>query len=133
MLKRRPGGALLSLLAEKASSSRAGLGYEVIVSRLDDRGQLAPVLQAAHRYGARLPWAGSTSEQATADVAVGEPDQQVGSQAGRRQLRIRNAVGGAPSAGDDQAIARHWGALVVVDHSAAAPYRLLDIRGNRRR
>lgn len=47
---------LLSLLAE-ASSSRAGLGYEVIVSRLDDEANIAPWLRAAHRYGAKVKWA----------------------------------------------------------------------------
>ncbi|MDT5116129.1 MAG: hypothetical protein QOE30_1868, partial [Mycobacterium sp.] len=47
---------LLSSLAE-ASSSRAGLGYEVIVSRLDDEANIAPWLRAAHRYGAKVKWA----------------------------------------------------------------------------
>ena len=47
---------LLASLAE-ASSSRAGLGYEVIVSRLDDEANIAPWLRAAHRYGAKVKWA----------------------------------------------------------------------------
>ena len=47
---------LLSSLAD-ASSTRAGLGYEVIVSRLDDEANIAPWLRAANRYGAKVKWA----------------------------------------------------------------------------
>ena len=47
---------LLTSLAD-ASSSRAGLGYEVVVSRLDDEANIAPWLRAANRYGAKVKWA----------------------------------------------------------------------------
>src|ERR1700733_12104324 len=47
---------LLRTLAD-ASASRAGLGYEVVVTRLDDEANIAPWLRAANRYGARVQWA----------------------------------------------------------------------------
>lgn len=47
---------LLTSLAD-ASSSRAGIGYEVVVSRLDDEANIAPWLRAANRYGAKVKWA----------------------------------------------------------------------------
>ncbi len=48
---------LLTSLAD-ASSSRAGIGYEVVVSRLDDEANIAPPwLRAANRYGAKVKWA----------------------------------------------------------------------------
>ena len=47
---------LLASLAD-ASSSRVGLGYEVVVTRLDDEANIAPWLRAANRYGAKVKWA----------------------------------------------------------------------------
>ena len=47
---------LLTSLAD-ASSSRVGLGYEVVVTRLDDEANIAPWLRAANRYGAKVKWA----------------------------------------------------------------------------
>ncbi len=47
---------LLTSLAD-ASSSRVGLGYEVLVTRLDDEANIAPWLRAANRYGAKVKWA----------------------------------------------------------------------------
>jgi selenocysteine lyase/cysteine desulfurase len=47
---------LLTSLAD-ASASRAGLGYEVVVTRLDDEANIAPWLRAANRFGARIKWA----------------------------------------------------------------------------
>src|SRR3954453_3237533 len=47
---------LLTSLAD-ASSSRVGLGYEVVVTRLDDEANIAPWLRAANRYGAKEKWA----------------------------------------------------------------------------
>jgi hypothetical protein len=46
---------LLTALAD-ASSNRAGLGNEVVVSRLADEANIAPWLRAADRYGARVKW-----------------------------------------------------------------------------
>lgn len=117
---------LLSLLAE-ASSSRAGLGYEVIVSRLDDEANIAPWLRAAHRYGAKVKWA-------EVDIETGElPTWQWESLISKstRLVAVNSASGTLGGVADLRAMTKlvhDVGALVVVDHSAAAPYRLLDIR-----
>lgn len=117
---------LLSLLAE-ASSSRAGLGYEVIVSRLDDEVNIAPWLRAAHRYGAKVKWA-------EVDIETGElPTWQWESLISKstRLVAVNSASGTLGGVTDLRAMTKlvhDVGALVVVDHSAAAPYRLLDIR-----
>lgn len=117
---------LLSLLAE-ASSSRAGLGYEVIVSRLDDEANIAPWLRAAHRYGAKVKWA-------EVDIETGElPTWQWESMISKstRLVAVNSASGTLGGVTDLRAMTKlvhDVGALVVVDHSAAAPYRLLDIR-----
>ena len=47
---------LLASLAD-ASSTRSGLGYETIVTRLDDEANIAPWLRAANRFGAKVKWA----------------------------------------------------------------------------
>lgn len=117
---------LLSLLAE-ASSSRAGLGYEVIVSRLDDEANIAPWLRAAHRYGAKVKWA-------EVDIETGElPTWQWESLISKstRLVAVNSASGTLGGVTDLRAMTKlvhDVGALVLVDHSAAAPYRLLDIR-----
>ncbi|MFV3800166.1 cysteine desulfurase-like protein [Mycobacterium tuberculosis] len=117
---------LLSLLAE-ASSSRAGLGYEVIVSRLDDEANIAPWLRAAHRYGAKVKWA-------EVDIETGElPTWQWEGLISKstRLVAVNSASGTLGGVTDLRAMTKlvhDVGALVVVDHSAAAPYRLLDIR-----
>jgi cysteine desulfurase family protein (TIGR01976 family) len=117
---------LLSSLAE-ASSSRAGLGYEVIVSRLDDEANIAPWLRAAHRYGAKVKWA-------EVDIETGElPTWQWESLIGKstRLVAVTSASGTLGTITDLRAMTKlvhDVGGLVVVDHSAAAPYRLLDIK-----
>jgi len=117
---------LLSSLAE-ASSSRAGLGYEVIVSRLDDEANIAPWLRAAHRYGAKVKWA-------EIDIETGElPTWQWEGLIGKstRLVAVGSASGTLGTVTDLRAMTKlvhDVGGLVVVDHSAAAPYRLLDIK-----
>jgi len=117
---------LLSSLAE-ASSSRAGLGYEVVVSRLDDEANIAPWLRAAHRYGAKVKWA-------EVDIETGElPTWQWESLIGKstRLVAITSASGTLGTVTDLRAMIKlvhDVGGLVVVDHSAAAPYRLLDVK-----
>jgi cysteine desulfurase family protein (TIGR01976 family) len=117
---------LLSALAE-ASSSRAGLGYEVIVSRLDDEANIAPWLRAAHRYGAKVKWA-------EIDIETGElPTWQWESLIGKstRLAAVTSASGTLGTVTDLRAMTKlvhDVGGLVVVDHSGAAPYRLLDIK-----
>ena len=117
---------LLSSLAE-ASSSRAGLGYEVIVSRLDDEANIAPWLRAAHRYGAKVKWA-------EVDIETGElPTWQWESLIAKstRLVAVASASATLGTVPDLRAVTKlvhDVGGLVVVDHSAAAPYRLLDIK-----
>ena len=117
---------LLSSLAE-ASSSRAGLGYEVIVSRLDDEANIAPWLRAAHRYGAKVKWA-------EVDIETGElPTWQWESLIGKptRLVAVTSASGTLGTVTDLRPMTKlihDVGGLVVVDHSAAAPYRLLDLK-----
>lgn len=116
---------LLSAFAE-ASSSRAGLGYEVIVSRLDDEANIAPWLRAANRYGAKVHWA-------EVDIETGElPMWQWESLVGRstRLVAVTSASGTLGTVTDLRVMTKlvhDVGGLVVVDHCAAAPYRLLDI------
>ncbi|BBX55548.1 putative cysteine desulfurase [Mycobacterium shottsii] len=117
---------LLSALAE-APSSRAGLGYEVIVSRLDDEANIAPWLRAAHRYGAKVKWA-------EVDIETGElPTWQWESLISKstRLVAVTSASGTLGAVTDLRAMTKlvhDIGGLVVVDHSAAAPYRLFDIK-----
>ncbi|KZS78918.1 cysteine desulfurase-like protein [Mycobacterium persicum] len=117
---------LLSSLSE-ASSSRAGLGYEIIVSRLDDEANIAPWLRAAHRYGAKVKWA-------EVDIETGElPTWQWESLISKstRLVAVTSASGTLGAVTDLRAMTKlvhDVGGLVVVDHSAAAPYRLIDIK-----
>ncbi|MGH3532238.1 MAG: aminotransferase class V-fold PLP-dependent enzyme, partial [Mycobacterium sp.] len=68
---------LLSSLAD-ASSSRAGLGYEVIVTRLDDEANIAPWLRSANRFGARVRWAEVDIE--TGDLPTWQWESLIGQQ-----------------------------------------------------
>ncbi|MGN6336946.1 cysteine desulfurase-like protein [Mycobacterium sp.] len=117
---------LLSALAE-AASTRAGLGYEVIVSRLDDEANIAPWLRAAHRYGAKVKWA-------EIDIETGElPTWQWEGLIGKSTRLVATASASATlgTVTDLRAMTKlvhDVGGLVVVDHSAAAPYRLLDVK-----
>jgi cysteine desulfurase family protein (TIGR01976 family) len=116
---------LLSSLAD-ASASRAGLGYEVIVTRLDDDANIAPWLRAANRFGARVKWA-------EVDIETGElPTWQWESLVGKstRLVAVTSASGTLGTVTDLRSVTKlvhDVGGLVVVDHSAAAPYRLIDI------
>jgi cysteine desulfurase family protein (TIGR01976 family) len=117
---------LLASLAE-ASSSRAGLGLEVVVSRLDDEANIAPWLRAAHRYGAKVKWA-------EIDIETGElPTWQWESLISKstRLVAVASASATLGTVTDLRAMTKlvhDVGGLVVVDHSAAAPYRLLDVK-----
>ena len=117
---------LLSSLAE-ASTSRAGLGYELIVSRLDHEANIAPWLRAAHRYGAKVQWA-------EVDIEAGDlPTWQWESLINKstRLVAVTSASGTLGTITDLRAMTKlvhDVGGLVVIDHSAAAPYRLLDVK-----
>ncbi|WP_375485052.1 cysteine desulfurase-like protein [uncultured Mycobacterium sp.] len=116
---------LLSSLAD-ASSSRAGLGYEIVVTRLDDEANIAPWLRAANRFGAKIKWA-------EVDIETGElPNWQWESLIGKstRLVAVTSASGTLGTVTELRTLTKlihDVGGLVVVDHSAAAPYRLLDI------
>ncbi|MGV0644358.1 cysteine desulfurase-like protein [Mycolicibacterium sp. XJ2546] len=116
---------LITALAD-ASSARVGLGYEIVVTRLDDEANIAPWLRAANRYGAKSKWA-------EVDIETGElPNWQWESLITRptRLVAIASASATLGTVTDLRAVtklAHDLGALVVVDHSAAAPYRLIDI------
>jgi cysteine desulfurase family protein (TIGR01976 family) len=117
---------LLSSLAE-ASSSRAGLGYEVIVSRLDDEANIAPWLRAAHRYGAKVKWAEVDIE--TSELPTWQWESVISKST--RLVAVTSASGTLGTVTDLRAMTKlvhDVGGLVVVDHSAAAPYRLLDVK-----
>ncbi|KUI22957.1 aminotransferase [Mycobacterium sp. GA-1285] len=116
---------LLTSLAD-ASSSRVGLGYEVVVTRLDDEANIAPWLRAANRYGAKVKWA-------EVDIETGElPSWQWESLVTKstRLVAITSASSTLGTVTDLRAVtklAHDQSALVVVDHSAAAPYQLIDL------
>jgi len=116
---------LLTSLAE-ASSSRVGLGHEVVVTRLDDEANIAPWLSAANRYGAKVKWA-------EVDIETGElPNWQWEAlvTSSTRMVAIASAsstVGTVTDLRPLSKVVHDNGGLVVVDHCAAAPYRLIDI------
>jgi cysteine desulfurase family protein (TIGR01976 family) len=116
---------LLSSLAD-ASSTRAGLGYEVIVTRLDDEANIAPWLRAANRFGARVRWAEVDIE--TGDLPTWQWESLIGQ--ATRLVALTSASGTLGTVIDLRTVTKlihDVGGLVVVDHSAAAPYRLIDI------
>jgi len=116
---------LLTSLAD-ASSSRVGLGYELVVTRLDDEANIAPWLRAANRYGAKVKWA-------EVDIETGELPTWQWESLITRSTRLVAITSGSSTLGtvtDLRAVTKlvhDVGGLVVVDHSAAAPYRLIDI------
>lgn len=116
---------LLSSLAD-AASARVGLGYEVVVTRLDDEANIAPWLRAANRYGAKVKWA-------EVDIETGElPVWQWEGLISRatRLVAITSASSTLGTITDLPAVTKlvhEVGGLVVVDHSAGAPYQLMDV------
>lgn len=116
---------LLASLAD-AASGRVGLGYEVVVTRLDDEANIAPWLRAANRYGAKVKWA-------EVDIETGElPPWQWETLITRptRLVAIASASSTLGTVTDLRAVTKlvhEVSGLVVVDHSAAAPYRLIDL------
>ncbi|MDT7756564.1 MAG: hypothetical protein QOH27_2462 [Mycobacterium sp.] len=116
---------LLAALADCASS-RVGLGQELIVTRLDDEANVAPWLRAASRYGAKVKWAEIDIE--TADLPTWQWETLI--EKPTRLIAIASASSSVGTVTDLRPVtklAHDSGALVVVDHSAAAPYRLIDI------
>ncbi|MGP4057770.1 cysteine desulfurase-like protein [Mycobacterium sp. 4D054] len=115
---------LLTSLAD-AASARVGLGYELVVSRLDDEANIAPWLRAANRFGAKVKWA-------EVDIETGElPSWQWEGLVTRptRLVAITSAsstLGTVTELSEVTKLVHEVGGLVIVDHSAAAPYRLFD-------
>jgi cysteine desulfurase family protein (TIGR01976 family) len=116
---------LLTLLAD-ATSSRSGLGYEVVVSRLADEENISPWLRAANRYGAKVKWA-------EVDIETGEMPAWQWENLVTNPTRLAaissasSTLGSIVDVGALTKLMRDIGGVVVVDHTAAAPYRLLDI------
>jgi cysteine desulfurase family protein (TIGR01976 family) len=116
---------LLRALAD-ASATRAGLGYELVVTRLDDEANIAPWLRAANRFGARIKWAEVDIE--TGDLPTWQWESIINP--GTRLVAITSASSTLGTVTELRAVTKlvhEAGGLVVVDHSAAAPYRLMDI------
>jgi cysteine desulfurase family protein (TIGR01976 family) len=116
---------LLTSLAD-ASSSRAGLGYEVVVTRLDDEANVAPWLRAANRYGAKVKWAEVDIE--TGELPVWQWESLITKPT--RLVAVTSASSTLGTVTDLRGVTKlmhEGGGLVVLDHSAAAPYRLIDI------
>ncbi|MGB5112606.1 MAG: cysteine desulfurase-like protein [Mycobacterium sp.] len=116
---------LLTSLAD-AASVRVGLGYEIVLSRLADEANIAPWLRAANRYGAKVKWA-------EVDIETGElPTWQWEGliTAPTRLVAITSASATLGTVTDLTPVTKlvhENGGLVIVDHSAAAPYRMIDI------
>ncbi|MFC7674810.1 cysteine desulfurase-like protein [Mycolicibacterium sp. GCM10028919] len=116
---------LLAALAD-ASSSRVGLGYEVVVSRLDDEANISPWLRAANRYGAKVKWAEVDIE--TGDVPAWQWESLITKPT--RLVALTSASSSLGTVTDLRPVTKlvhENNGLVVVDHSAAAPYRLIDV------
>jgi cysteine desulfurase family protein (TIGR01976 family) len=116
---------LLASLAD-ASSSRVGLGQEVIVTRLDDEANIAPWLRAANRHGAKVKWADIDIE--TGELPPWQWETLINTPT--RMVAVTSAsstLGAVTDLRQVTKLAHENGALVVVDHSVAAPYRLIDI------
>ena len=116
---------LLTALAD-ASSNRAGLGNEVVVSRLADEANIAPWLRAADRYGARVKW--SEVDIETGELPIWQWEDLLTPDT--RLVAIpsaSSALGTVVDVGAVAAMVHNVGGVVVVDHSAAAPYALLGI------
>jgi len=116
---------LLTSLAD-AAWSRAGRGREVVVSRLDDEANIAPWLRAANRYGAIVKW--SEVDIETGDLPTWQWEDLLTGDT--RLVAIPSAsatLGTVTDVGAIATLVHNVGGLLVVDHSAGAPYGLLDI------
>jgi cysteine desulfurase family protein (TIGR01976 family) len=116
---------LLTSLAD-ASWGRAGLGNEVVVSRLDDEVNIAPWLRAANRYGAKVKW--SEVDIETGDLPIWQWEDLLTGDT--RLVAVPSAsatLGTVTDIGAITTMVHNVGGLVVVDHSAGSPYGMLDI------
>lgn len=119
---------LLNALADSASS-RVGLGCEVIVSRLNDEANIIPWLRAADRYGAAIKWAEVDIE--TAELPSWQWESLITPATRLVALTSASSTLGTLTQTDVVTKLVHdVGGVVVVDHCAAAPYRLIDIENS---
>ena len=98
----------------------------MVVSRLDDEANIAPWVRAASRYGAKVKW--SEVDIETGELPIWQWEDLL--TVDTRLVAIPSAsstLGTVTDIGAVTKMVHNIGGLVVVDHSAAAPYRLLDI------
>lgn len=121
-----PDRAVLLASLSDAASTRTGLGSEVVVSRLDDEANIVPWLRAADRYGGRVKWAEVDIENG--ELPISQWDELLGPDTRLVALPSASAaLGTVTDIGVVAELVHNVGGVVIVDHSAAAPYRLLDI------
>ncbi|MGI9164423.1 MAG: cysteine desulfurase-like protein [Mycobacterium sp.] len=121
-----PDRAVLLASLSDAASTRTGLGSEVVVSRLDDEANIVPWLRAADRYGGRIKWAEVDIE--SGELPTSQWDELLGPDTRLVALPSASAtLGTVTDIGAVTKLVHNVGGVVIVDHSAAAPYRLLDI------
>lgn len=116
---------LLASLAY-AASTRTGLGSDVVVSRLGDEANIVPWLRAADRHGASVKW--SEFDIETGESPIWQWEDLL--TPGTRLVAIPSASSTLGTLVDVTAVAKlvhNVGGLAVVDHSAAAPFHLLDL------
>lgn len=116
---------LLTSLAD-AASVRVGLGYEIVLSRLDDEANIAPWLRAANRYGAKVKWAEVDIE--TTELPTWQWESLITTPT--RLVALTSAsstLGTITDLSPVTKLVHDNNGLVIVDHSAAAPYRMIDI------
>jgi cysteine desulfurase family protein (TIGR01976 family) len=102
-------------------------GDEVVVTRLDHDGNVAPWLAAAHDAGADVRWVDMREEDGTLDL-----DSLDRALTDRTRIvaftLASNALGTIPPAAEIAERARAAGALVVGDAVHFAPHRSVDVR-----
>jgi cysteine desulfurase family protein (TIGR01976 family) len=122
-------GANVTVLMEQFAALIARewqLGDEIVISRLDQDGNVRPWLSAAKTVGAIVRWA-------EADVETGElPEWQYDRLISRRTRLVtvplaNVATGAIPNVRHIADLAHAVGALVVVDAGAALPHMPLDL------
>ena len=120
---------LLTLLAD-ASASRAGLGNELVLTRLDDESNIVPWLRAADRYGARVRWAEVDIE--TGELPTWQWEELLSPDTRLVAMSSASAtLGTVTDVATVSNLVHEAGGLVIVDHTAASPYRLFDIEAAR--
>jgi cysteine desulfurase family protein (TIGR01976 family) len=116
---------LLHRLADALSASWR-VSDQVVVSRLDHPGNIAPWQQAAHRRGAVVRWAEVDIE--TCELPAWQYDDLVTNHTKVVAITAASeSVGTQPDLPRVASAASKVGALMVVDASAAAPFLPLDI------